>query len=37
MSHYHLSKNNYVQDNFIYRISNKENRPITKFIERIRF
>jgi hypothetical protein len=37
MSHYHLSKNNYVQDNFIYRISNKENGAIAKFIERIRF
>jgi hypothetical protein len=36
MSHYHLSKNNYVQDNFIHRISDNENEPIKKFVERIK-
>ncbi|ORX78474.1 hypothetical protein BCR32DRAFT_282220 [Anaeromyces robustus] len=37
MSHYHLNKNNFVQDNFIHRISNDETVPMKKFIERIRF
>jgi len=36
MRHYHLSKNNYIQDNFIYRISNNETGAIAKFIERLR-
>ena len=36
MSHYHLSKNNFVQDNFFHKISTDETAPINKFIERIR-
>ena len=36
MSHYHLTKNNYVQDNFIHKVSNKETLYTNKFIERIR-
>lgn len=36
MSHYHLNKNNYVQDNFIHKITNNENPSTVKFIERIR-
>ena len=27
--HYHLSKNNYVQDNFVYKITNNETEPIS--------
>ncbi|KAG4082101.1 hypothetical protein H8356DRAFT_1754570 [Neocallimastix lanati (nom. inval.)] len=37
MSHYHLNKNNFVQDNFIHRISENETEPMKKFIERLRF
>lgn len=36
MSHYHLTKNNYVQDNFIHKVSSKETLYSNKFIERIR-
>jgi len=36
MSHYNLSKNNFVQDNFIHRVSNDEIEPIKKFVERIK-
>ena len=36
MSHYHLSKSNFVQDNFVYKITNNETGPIAKFIERVR-
>ena len=36
MSHYHLSKNNFVQDNFFHKISNDETASINKFIERVR-
>jgi len=36
MSHYHLSKNNFIQDNFFHRISPSENVSINKFIERVR-
>ncbi|KAG4082043.1 hypothetical protein H8356DRAFT_1438058 [Neocallimastix lanati (nom. inval.)] len=37
MSHYHLNKINFVQDNFIHRISENETEPMKKFIERLRF
>jgi len=37
MSHYHLNKNNFVQINFIHRISDNETEPMKKFIEFIRF
>mgnify|MGYP007070337512 CR=1 FL=1 len=36
MSHYHLSKTNFVQDNFIHKISNNESTSTQKFIERVR-
>lgn len=36
MSHYHLTKNNYVQDNFVHKVSSKETLYSNKFIERIR-
>jgi len=36
MSHYHLSKNNFVQDNFFHRISSNESVSTNKFIERVR-
>jgi len=36
MSHYHLSKNNFVQDNFFHKISTSESVSTNKFIERVR-
>jgi len=36
VTHYHLSKNNFVQDHFFHKILNNENKSTKKFIERIR-
>ncbi|ORX41853.1 hypothetical protein BCR36DRAFT_587712 [Piromyces finnis] len=36
MSHYHLNKNNYIQDNFFHKISNNETASTNKFIEHVR-
>lgn len=36
MTHYHLNKNNFIQDSFFHRISNNENNSTIKFIEHVR-
>ncbi|OUM59716.1 hypothetical protein PIROE2DRAFT_14687 [Piromyces sp. E2] len=36
MSHYHLSKNNFIQDNFFYKIMGDEKGAILQFIKRVR-
>ncbi|ORX41444.1 hypothetical protein BCR36DRAFT_588061 [Piromyces finnis] len=36
MTHYHLNKNNFIQDSFFHRISNNENNSTNKFICHVR-